>query len=132
MDRDAQLMSEPNRVIDDKIPWDEAMAKHMVATSEEMTEALGNDYHPPVTIENFSIESINEYGQVTSSSLPEPTEERRGDYVTLKAEFEGMEGPQDLKIVCSGKAWYVVPPGLDVDYVLLAAKEVEEIQNPNG
>lgn len=128
MNRDDQLMSEPNRVIDDKIDFDAKIDK-LTEVGIDLSQAVGVDYHDPTTIENFSIDSINEFGQVISSSLPEPIEERRGDYVSVKALFKDIDGEQDLRIVCSGKAWYVVPPGIDINYVLLAAKEIEEIQN---
>lgn len=171
MNRDDQLVSEPNKVVaeeeipddpnapvdedgmepepadeldiededdgdneihdeDDIIDFDAKQTEILKAVGEELSTAVGDDYHDPELINDFIIESINEFGQVTAKGLPDPAG-RKGDYVMTKATImeQGKEIVVDLKILCSGVAWYMVPPQLDPEFVLLAAIDIEAIQN---
>lgn len=134
MNRDDQLMPEQNVVVEgmSQITLSEVEAAIMSSAADAIGEVMGNDYHEPRVINDFVIESFNSFGQVTSKSLPTPTPEMRGDYVTVGALLDDENGGEvaaTIKIICSGVAWYLVPPALDADYVLLAAREIEAIQS---
>lgn len=115
-------------MIDAKIDIEKVDTESII---DEMTQVFSHDYLKPMEIENFVIESINAFGQVTSKDLPDPTD-RRYSFISLtmlmKSEEAG-EVEEPIMIVCSGAAWYIVPPGFDPEQVLLAAEQVEDIQN---
>jgi len=172
MNRDDQLVSEPNKVVadediiddpnapvdddgmepepdtelefeededdddneiydeDDIIDFGDVNPEVLAAANEEFADVFANDYHDPELINDFVIESINEFGQVVAKGLPDPTG-KKGDFVMVKATVveDGEEKIIDVKILCSGQAWYMVPPQLDPEFVMLAAIDIEAIQN---
>lgn len=101
---------------------------------QQATDNIGNDYSEPVVINDFVIKEINYFGQVKSDNLPQPETDKYGDFVATKLSFEyasGQKNEVDVKIICSGKAWYLVLPEMSIEQVLLTAKDIEHmLDNP--
>lgn len=110
---------------DDIIDFD----KNPNSVLDDITNAFSNDYGDPIVIDEFVIQEINVFGQVMSDQLP-PANEHEGSFIstTMAIKEDGAVKFLDVNVLCSGVAWYIVLPGFPFDEVLMAAKEIENLQ----
>jgi hypothetical protein len=105
---------------------------------DAIDKIVTDGYNEPVEIEDFHIDSINNFGQVFSKQLegldPEPfTYIVTKIGVTTKDENENINVKEiDIYIIYSGKYWYLANPEFDAEETKEMFKVIEDmLDNPD-